>query len=406
MITLKMDMIQSIGLAVVILIIGKFLKNKVNFFEKYCIPAPVIGGFTFSIINLFLYNSKIIQFELDTTLQSFFMTMFFTSVGFNASFKVLKSGGKKVILFFGVASLLVVLQNLLAIFLAKFVNVHPLLALMTGSTPMTGGHGTAAAIAPLIENLGISGANTVAISAATFGLVSGSMMGGPFADFVIRKKKLQPPKDVEKHVYSDDDIDENVTHKIHKLDSERFGKAFSIILIAMAIGSYLSLFLKAILPALNFPGYIGAMLVAACIRNISDYTNIVKAPTQEISVLEEIALNLFLSMALMSLKLWELSTLAIPMIILLLGQVVLIYFYLLFVTFPVMGGDYDAAVISAGHCGFGLGATPNGISNMQSVCDKYSYSKLAFFVVPLVGALFIDFSNVSIITLFIELLSN
>lgn len=405
MITLQMDMIQSMGLAVVILLIGKFLKKKVTFFETYCIPGPVIGGFLFAIINLFLYETNFIQFNFDTTLQSFFMIMFFTSVGFNASFKVLKKGGKKVILFFGVASLLVVFQNIVAIFLAKLINVPPLLALMTGSTPMTGGHGTSAAIAPLIENLGIEGANTVAISAATFGLVSGSMMGGPVADFIIRKKKLLPEKDLEKHIYTDDDIDENVTHKIHKLDSERFGKAFSIILIAMAIGSYLSILLKHILPGLNFPEYIGSMLVAACIRNISDYTNLVKAPTQEISVLEEVALNLFLSMALMSLKLWELSALAIPMIILLLGQVVLMFFYLLFVTFPVMGGDYDAAVMAAGHCGFGLGATPNGISNMKSVCEKYSYSKVAFFVVPLVGALFIDFTNISIITLFIEFLT-
>ena len=404
MIELKMDMIQTISLSVILLIIGMKLRTKVKFFEKYCIPSPVIGGFLFSIIAFILRQTNIITIKFETTLQTFFMVMFFTSVGFNASLKVLKKGGKKVLIFLFLAIGLCFAQNVVAIFLSQLIGINPLLGLMTGSTPMTGGHGTSAAIAPTIEALGIKGAGTVAIASATFGLIAGSMMGGPIANKLILKHKLLGNETLlhEKHDYNSD-IDENVLKKPEPaLNAERFSMAFFSILIAMGIGSYLSIFITKLLPAMNFPIYIGPMIIAAIMRNISDNSEMFTAPTREISVLEDVSLNLFLAMALMSLKLWELIDLAIPMLILLVAQVVLIYLYLNFITFKAMGSDYDAAVIVSGHCGFGLGATPNGISNMKSVCEKYKYSKIAFFVVPVVGALFIDFANVSLITLFIS----
>ena len=404
MIELKMDMIQTISLSVILLIIGMKLRTKVKFFEKYCIPSPVIGGFLFSIIAFILRQTNIITIKFETTLQTFFMVMFFTSVGFNASLKVLKKGGKKVLIFLFLAIGLCFAQNVVAIFLSQLIGINPLLGLMTGSTPMTGGHGTSAAIAPTIEALGIKGAGTVAIASATFGLIAGSMMGGPIANKLILKHKLLGNETLlhEKHDYNSD-IDENVLKKPEPaLNAERFSMAFFFILIAMGIGSYLSIFITKLLPAMNFPIYIGPMIIAAIMRNISDNSEMFTAPTREISVLEDVSLNLFLAMALMSLKLWELIDLAIPMLILLVAQVVLIYLYLNFITFKAMGSDYDAAVIVSGHCGFGLGATPNGISNMKSVCEKYKYSKIAFFVVPVVGALFIDFANVSLITLFIS----
>ena len=404
MIELKMDMIQTISLSVILLIIGMKLRSKVKFFEKYCIPSPVIGGFLFSIIAFILKQTNIVTIKFETTLQTFFMVMFFTSVGFNASLKVLKKGGKKVLIFLFLAIGLCFAQNIVAIFLSKLIGINPLLGLMTGSTPMTGGHGTSAAIAPTIEALGIKGAGTVAIASATFGLIAGSMMGGPIANKLILKHKLLGNETLlhEKHDYNSD-IDENVLKKPEPaLNAERFSMAFFFILIAMGIGSYLSIFITKLLPAMNFPIYIGPMIIAAIMRNISDNSEMFTAPTREISVLEDVSLNLFLAMALMSLKLWELIDLAIPMLILLVAQVVLIYLYLNFITFKAMGSDYDAAVIVSGHCGFGLGATPNGISNMKSVCEKYKYSKIAFFVVPVVGALFIDFANVSLITLFIS----
>ena len=404
MFELKMDMIQTISLSVILLIIGMRLRTKIKFFEKYCIPSPVIGGFLFSIIAFILRQTNIITIKFETTLQTFFMVMFFTSVGFNASLKVLKKGGKKVLIFLFLAIGLCFAQNVVAIFLSQLIGINPLLGLMTGSTPMTGGHGTSAAIAPTIEALGIKGAGTVAIASATFGLIAGSMMGGPIANKLILKHKLLGNETLlhEKHDYNSD-IDENVLKKPEPaLNAERFSMAFFSILIAMGIGSYLSIFITKLLPAMNFPIYIGPMIIAAIMRNISDNSEMFTAPTREISVLEDVSLNLFLAMALMSLKLWELIDLAIPMLILLVAQVVLIYLYLNFITFKAMGSDYDAAVIVSGHCGFGLGATPNGISNMKSVCEKYKYSKIAFFVVPVVGALFIDFANVSLITLFIS----
>lgn len=392
--TITMNMIQSIGLAVILLLIGKALRKRVSFFEKYCIPAPVIGGLLFAIITLILRLTGVLMFEFDTTLQAFFMTMFFTSVGFNASLKVLKKGGPKVFLFLGIATLLVILQNAVAVGLAGLVGVHPLLALMTGSTPMTGGHGTSAAFAPTVEALGITGALTVAVAAATFGLVAGSMMGGPVANRLIIKHDLLNKKRVSGNV--DEDM---VKEKETLLDGDKIGMAFFQILIAMGIGVYVSNLIA--LTGITMPGYIGGMLVAAVLRNISD-SGAFKTPQEEIGVVGDVALNLFLAMALMTLKLWELIDLAIPMIVLLAAQALLMYLFATYITFPLMGKDYDAAVISAGHCGFGMGATPNGVANMASVAQKYEYSAVAYFVVSLVGALFIDFTNAFVITTFIN----
>ena len=399
--TIQMDMIQSLALAVIMLLIGKQLRSKVKFFEKYCIPSPVIGGIIFSVIALILRQSGTLMFEFDDTLQKFFMTMFFTTIGFNASLRVLKKGGPKVLLFLGIATLLAVLQNAVSVGLSGLVGLEPLLALMTGSTPMTGGHGTAGAIAPTVEELGVIGANTVALAAATFGLVSGSMMGGPLANRLIIKHDLIRKRD---EAASDEvDIDSSLLEeKTVTLNSEKVSMAFFQILIAMGIGTYVSVWLVDA-TGLNFPGYIGSMLVAAFIVNLSE-TGIFNTPKEEIGVVGDVALNLFLAMALMTLKLWELADLAIPMLILLIAQVILMALFATFVTFPLMGKNYDAAMIAAGHCGFGLGATPNGIANMDSVAEKYGYSQIAFFVLPIVGALFIDFTNALNIQLFINFL--
>mgnify|MGYP000937585114 CR=1 FL=1 len=396
---MKLDMIQTIGLSVILLLIGMKLRKKVKFFEKYCIPSPVIGGFLFSIISFILRQTEIVEISFDDTLQKFFMIMFFTSVGFNASLKLLKKGGKKVLIFLFVAIGLCILQNVVPILLSGLVGLKPLLALMTGSVAMTGGHGTSAAVAPEIEKMGYTGAKAIAIASATYGLIVGSMLGGPIASRLIKKHKLLPEHMAKENV--EKDIDEEVLKKQRPyLDGERFSMAFFYILIAMGIGSYLSLFINFLLPAMKFPVYIGPMIVAAIIRNISDNVESLHAPTKEISILEDISLSLFLAMALMSLRLWDLIDLAGPVIILLLAQTLLIYLYLNFVTFKTMGSNYDAAVIVSGHCGFGMGATPNGISNMKAITEKYIYSKIAFFVIPIVGSLFIDFANISVITFF------
>ena len=401
MLNIKMDMIQTVGLAVIILILGRVLRNKVKFFETYCIPSPVVGGFLFAIINLILRKSNLVIFEFDNTLQSFFMTLFFTSIGFNASWRLLKVGGKKVGMFLIMAIVLVILQNIVAVGAGYLTGVDPLIALLTGSTAMTGGHGTAAAMAPIVEELGHTGAKSVAIAAATFGLIAGSSLGGPLANRLIKGKKLEvvAEKVDNEKVRNDEFLFNN---DVRKLDGENFAKAFFLILLSMFIGSYVSTFLNQFL---NFPNYIGPMIVAAVLRNISDNTTKFDLHYEEVHILEDVSLNLFLGMAMISLKLWELSSVAGQLAVLLLAQALLAWVFIYFVTFRFMGRNYDAAVLSAGHVGFGLGATPNGIANMQSVCDKYKHSHIAFFVMPIVGALFIDFFNVAIISGFFSFLS-
>ena len=401
MFNIKMDMIQTVGLAVIILILGRLLRKKIKFFETYCIPSPVVGGFLFAIINLILRETNLVIFEFDNTLQSFFMTLFFTSIGFNASWRLLKVGGRKVVIFLIMAVTLVVLQNVVAVGVGYLTGVDPLIALLTGSTAMTGGHGTAAAMAPIVEELGHTGAKSVAITAATFGLIAGSSLGGPLANRLIKGKKLEvvAEKVDNEKVRNDEFLFNN---DVRKLDGENFAKAFFLILLSMFIGSYVSTFLNQFL---NFPNYIGPMIVAAVLRNISDNTTKFDLHYEEVHILEDVSLNLFLGMAMISLKLWELGNVAGQLAVLLLAQALLAWVFIYFVTFRFMGGNYDAAVLSAGHVGFGLGATPNGIANMQSVCDKYKHSHIAFFVMPIVGALFIDFFNVAIISGFFSFLS-
>ena len=401
MFNIKMDMIQTVGLAVIILILGRFLRKKVKFFETYCIPSPVVGGFLFAIINLILRKSNLVIFEFDNTLQSFFMTLFFTSIGFNASWRLLKVGGRKVVMFLIMAIVLVILQNIVAVGVGYLTGVDPLIALLTGSTAMTGGHGTAAAMAPIVEELGHTGAKSVAIAAATFGLIAGSSLGGPLANRLIKGKKLEVVAEkVDNEKMRNDEFLFN--NDVRKLDGENFAKAFFLILLSMFIGSYVSTFLNQFL---NFPNYIGPMIVAAVLRNISDNTTKFDLHYEEVHILEDVSLNLFLGMAMISLRLWELSSVAGQLAVLLLAQALLAWVFIYFVTFRFMGRNYDAAVLSAGHVGFGLGATPNGIANMQSVCDKYKHSHIAFFVMPIVGALFIDFFNVAIISGFFSFLS-
>ena len=395
--TLELTMVQSAGWAVVLLLLGNWIKNRFYFFQRFAIPAPVIGGFLFSLVNLVLNQTGALNIEFDVTLQSFFMVIFFTSVGYGASLKVLKAAGSKVAIFLVVATVLCIFQNIVPVALTPVVGIDPALALMTGSTPMTGGHGVSGGIAPLVEASGVTGAETVAYTSATFGLIAGSLMGGPLANRLIIKHKL-----LEKEASHDININTAlITVRERKLNAESILHGFITILIAMFLGSYLTDALNYLVGQLTdraaFPSYMGPILVAILLRYISDsrkskeYHELV--PEQEVEALGNIGLNVFLAMALMNIKLWQLADLAIPLIVLLLAQVVLMWFWANFVTFRVMGKDYDAAILAAGHCGFGMGATPNGIANMASLVSKYKASKLSFFVLPIVGGMFIDFTN-------------
>lgn len=394
---ISLDIYQTTALAVIVFYVGKFIREKFKIFVKYCIPAPVIGGIIFAALACVGYATNTVLFEMDTTLQTVFMTVFFTSVGFTACFKLLLKSGLPVIFFLVINVVLVVLQNLLGVGLATVFNLDPLLGLCVGSIPMIGGHGTAGSYGPLIEEMGVVGANTVALSAATFGLVMGCLIGGPVAKARIDKRKLEPTLDAVKTYAENEQGPVEVRH----VESRHFMNAMGLLFLATGLGVYVYDFFMGI--GFTLPIYIGAMLVAAVIRNIADGFKI-ELPEKEIDVLGGVFLSLYLAMALMALKIWQLADLALPMLIMLLAQTVLMAFFSFFVTFNVMGRDYEAAVISAANCGFGMGATPNAMANMQAVTAKYGPAPRAFFIVPLVGSLFIDFFNGGILTIFVNIL--
>jgi ESS family glutamate:Na+ symporter len=412
MINLSFDMTQTLFIAVILLLIGGFIKSKVRFLEKYCIPSPVIGGLIFSVIVLILRQAEIVTFVFDKTLQQFFMNLFFTACGFAASISLLKKGGKKVVVFLGLAAALAFLQNVVSVGLSQVLNIEPMMALMTGSIPMTGGHGNAAAFAPIAEEWGYSGAVSVAVAAATFGLVSGSMMGGPIANNIIIKKKLftnrmKQEKSVVRKNVSGSDVSvtygENSPGSEDKLfNAKQLTRGFYLLFIGLGFGSVLHILFKIVLPGVTLPIHVMGMLGGVIIRVLMDVKN-VKVPTKEIDTIGNVSLGIFVSMAVYTMKLWELADLALPLIVLLFAQVILVFLFVRYITFNIMGRDYDSAMMVAGHVGFSMGATPVSMANMKSVSDKYAYSKLAFFVVPIIGGLFSNFTNAAIITFFMNM---
>jgi len=395
--TLNLDMYQTVAVAVLALFIGVLLKERIKFLTTFCIPAPVVGGMIFAVIFCILYASGIIEINFDETLRNVCMVMFFTSVGFQANMKVLKSGGKGTFIFLALILLLIILQNTLAVGLSKAIGINPLIGMCTGSIPMIGGHGTAGAFGPLLEDMNVDGATTLATAAATFGLVTGSLMGGPIANSLIKKKNL-----TDTAVYEDDSmlVEEEIKHR---REVSMYAPAVYQLTLAMGIGTVISFVLSK--TGMTFPVYIGSMIVAAIMRNISEYTDKFRIHMGEINDLGSICLSLFLGVAMITLKLWQLAALALPLFILLAGQTVLMFVFARFIVFKLMGSDYDAAVLAAGTCGFGMGATPNAMANMQAVTEKYLPSVKAFLLVPIVGSMFADFLNSLTITFFINFLS-
>ena len=396
MYAIQLDMYQAAAVAALVLLLGRFLVRNLDLLRRYCIPEPVAGGVVFALAHLALRQAGILEISFDSTLQTFFMVVFFCSVGFTACFRLLKKGGLQVLLFLGIAVMLCVLQNGLGAFIASAFGLDPRLGLATGSIPMVGGHGTAASFGPLLEKAGVSGASAVAIASATFGLVAGCVIGGPTAVSRIRQKNLHS---FETATGSNEVVvDKNeVTGAI---DSGRFLNAALCLALAIGAGTVVSAWLNKVF---TFPIYIGAMLVAAFIRNTTDMAG-KEIPMEEISTIGSFSLSLFLGLAMMGLKLWELADLAVPMVVMLVAQTVLMMVYAYFVVFNLLGKNYDAAVMTSGFCGFGMGSTPNAMANMQAITQKYGPAPTAYFVVPLVGSLFIDFMNTIIITSFLNLL--
>lgn len=393
---LTLDMYQTIAVAVVVLLLGNFLKSKLNFLQKFCIPSPVVGGLLFAIFTLVCYATGVLTFDFDDTLKEVCMVFFFTSVGFQANLKVLRSGGKPLVGFLFLLILLIVLQNFTAVGVAGLLGLDGLTGMTTGSIPMVGGHGTAGAFGPILEDFGVQGATTLCTAAATFGLVAGSLMGGPLGSHLIKKRDLLKTVKVE-----DDSLLVEEEEK-HERRVSMYAPAVFQLILAVGIGTLISKLLS--LTGMTFPIYIGAMIAAAIMRNVGEYSGKLTIHMGEINDLGGICLSLFLGIAMITLKLWQLAALALPLVVLLASQALLMYLFANFVVFNLLGRDYDAAVIAAGTCGFGMGATPNAMANMQAICEKYVPSIKAYLIIPLVGSLFADFLNSLTITLFINLL--
>ena len=350
---ITLDMYQTIAVAVIVLMAGAFLKKRISFLQKFCIPAPVIGGLLFAILTLVLYMTGVAVIDFDDTLKEVCMVFFFTSVGFQANLKVLKSGGKSLIVFLFLVIMLIVMQNFSAIGLANLIGLDSLTGMTTGSIPMVGGHGTAGAFGPVLEDFGVQGATTVCTAAATFGLIAGSLIGGPLGKRLIEKRNLLST------VVSEDDSLLVEDEKKHERHTSMYASAVFQLILAIGLGTIFSWMLTK--TGLTFPIYIGAMIAAALIRNISEYSGKGIIHMGEINDLGGISLSLFLGMAMITLKLWELASLALPLIILLSSQALFMCIFTYFIEFNIMGRNYDAAVLVAGTCGFGMGATPTNL---------------------------------------------
>ena len=398
MLTIEINKYLTLAIAVGVLMLGQFLRKRIRLLETFCIPAPVVGGLVVAIVSCILYVAGIVEFVYDDTFREICMVFFFTSVGFQANLAVLKEGGKDLILFLVQVIILIVLQNVLAVGVSHLLGVNPLVGMCTGSVPMVGGHGTAGAFGPVIEDFGIQGATTIATAAATFGLIAGSLIGGPLGNSLIKKydllKTVKPDGDEEIEIF-DEDEEQHVRH------TDNYAPAVFELCVTVGLGTLISALLTK--TGMTFPVYIGAMIVAAIIRNIGEATGKIRVYMGEINDLGGICLSLFLGIAMITLKIWQLAALALPLVVLLLVQLVFMYLYARFVVFRFMGRDYDAAVITAGTCGFGMGATPNAMANMQAICDKYAPSIKAYLLIPIVGSLFADFIKSLVITFFINL---
>ncbi len=395
--TLNVDMYQTLAVAVGVLYLGGFLKKKIKFLETFCIPAPVVGGIVFALLSCLLHGLGIVEFQFDETLKTVCMVMFFTSVGFQANLKVLKAGGKSLVVFLLCLVVLIFTQNFVAVGISKLMGISPLVGMCTGSIPMVGGHGTSGAFGTVLEDFGIKGATTVCTAAATFGLIIGSTMGGPIGRRLILKHDL-----LKTAVAEDPSILEEDEQKHHRSVSMYAPAAYQLA-IAMGIGTVLSWLLS--MTGMTFPIYIGSMIAAAFMRNIGEYGGKIHIHMGEINDIGGICLSLFLGIAMITLQLWQLAELALPMIILLLAQVVLMAVFSYFLVYNVMGRDYDAAVLAAGTCGFGMGATPNAMANMQALTEKFVPSIKAYMLVPIVGSMFADFINSLVITAFINFIN-
>ncbi|WP_323114532.1 sodium/glutamate symporter [Pseudomonas guariconensis] len=394
---LELDFYRTLVAASLVLLLGRGLVARITFLRTYNIPEPVAGGLLVAVVLLGL-RSFDIQVQFDTSLQTPLMLAFFATIGLSADFASLKTGGRVVGIFLLVVTGLLVVQNAMGIGLATALGLDPLMGLLAGSITLSGGHGTGAAWgATFSEKFGLASASELALASATFGLVLGGLIGGPVARLLIGR--VQTPG-VEQET-------PRLPRGFEQPNKERLITPFSLIetiaLISVSLlaGSLLNKFLHG--TAFELPTFVCVLFVGVLLRNGLSMFGLYQVFEREVSVMGNVSLSLFLAIALMSLKLWDLAALALPFFILLAAQALVMALFAIFVTFRIMGRNYDAAVLAAGHCGFGLGATPTAIANMQAVTQRFGPSQIAFLVVPMVGAFFIDIINAIVIKLYLAL---
>ncbi|MBS6534486.1 Glutamate permease [Peptoniphilus harei] len=409
---LSFNLMQTVGFAIMVYYIGKFLRNKVYFFQKFCVPAPVIGGFLFAIIRFLLQVGGIATFEFDQALQNPFMMVFFTAIGVGADLDTLKKGGKGFLIFWLISAILVLGQDTIGLVLAKVLKQNPLLGLICGSVTMVGGHGSAGAWGSTFAQLGLDNAKTFGLAAATFGVIMGSLIGGPVGSTLISRNKLSGNKTKSSN-YDDvlEHLEENNAgegyERVVPLQAGDFIKVLGLIFVSIGFGSILQEFIRTHVSImgkeLNLPAYVTSMIIAGIFVNTIGKEGRLMVNQRANSICGDVGLNVFLVMALIDINLIDLKEVAGPMLIILFAQTAFMLFFAYVVTFWAMGKNYDAAVLSGGMCGFGMGATYNALANMDSITERFGPSPKAYFILPMVGAFAIDITNSIFITIFLNI---
>lgn len=401
----------TVTLAVLVLLLGNYIKSRIYFFEKYCIPAPVIGGIIFSVLNLIFHQSNLVSITLTKTYQDDFMFMFFTIVGFGASIALLKEGGPKLIKYFVLTGVLISLQGIFGILSASLAGVDQMLGIIAGPASLAGGHGSVAAYGQMLEDIGHTGVMVTGMAAATFGLIGGSIFGGPLCERLVQKHNLKSTsKDGLENDVTTIDTTKNKKKKVtirHNVDTgevllNELFKHIAIIGLFMTLGNYLGTILGNLL-SISLPGFVGPMLIAFTVRNLNEKYEWFQVNQVLLDKMSDLSLGIFLAMAMISLNLWELFDLAIPLLIILTLELILTLLFIYYIAFRILGKDFDSAVMCAGLTGHALGATPTGMANMESVSSKYGVSRLAFLIVPIVGGFLQDMFLVPINVLLINL---
>ncbi len=397
---IQVNMIQTVCIGAIVFLLGDMILKRVEVLRKYCIPAPVIGGLIFALIHLIGVQTGAFAFKFDNTLKDFFMIGFFSTIGFSASYKIIKQGGVAIAIMFVVSVIMLIIQNIWGVSIARAFGLNPLYGISAGSISLMGGVGSSAAYAPILEANGADGALSIAIASATFGLVMGGLVSGPIARFLTDKKGLLKKAEEADKIALSSKVDYS-QFQVEDDDPEivktsELSKAFFIIIIAMGTGTVITMLIGK--TGLVIPSYIGAIFAAAIIRNIADGKK-VDLPQNGINTLGNIFLNIFLAMTIMSLEIWKIAGMALPLVTILIGQVILLAAFSIFIVYNVTGKNYDSAVMCAGFYGYAMGATPNAMASMTAVVDKYQRtSPKAFFTIPIVGGFAIDLT-MSIIVL-------